>query len=212
MIELVSIFTEEYKSNTYLLINAESKSAIIIDPTIQSVKGIEEQLHGKHLKIDYIIPTHGHFDHIEGIGILVKKYKFDIIGTAESRISFCDSKKNYSFYFQNKNLTIDPPNMVFNEETFSLEWFKNIITIIKTPGHSPCSICIAVNGEYLFSGDSILLEFSPFSKFPDGDSGALIRSITKIYSTMPHSLTVYPGHGARFMLGDISSCFSFLTK
>lgn len=210
MIEVVSLYTPEYKSNTYIFTKVGSHSIIIIDPTLFSLSEINEYIYRKNLSIDYVIPTHGHFDHIEGIGKLSDNYQFDVIATRDCSVAFQNPKKNYSFFFQNKNISLRLPNIIIEEDIYEFSWNKTLIQIIKTPGHSPCSVCIIVNNNILFSGDTILLEFSPFSKFPDADAELLRTSIRKIYSTISHSTKVYPGHGDSFLLGSIGSKFNFL--
>jgi hydroxyacylglutathione hydrolase len=210
MIDVVSVFTPEYKSNTYILTEVDSHRTIIIDPTLFSITEINNYLLSNALSIDYVIPTHGHFDHIEGIGKLNNTHQFDIIANPECSVAFQDPKKNYSFYIQNKNIRLRSPNIIVEEDIHQFSWNNSQIQIIKTPGHSPCSVCIIVNSSMLFSGDTILMKYSPFSKFPDGDAELLKTSIRKIYSTLPHSTLVYPGHGDSFLLGSIGSKFTFL--
>ncbi len=210
MIDVISIYTPEYKSRTYILTNLESHHSIVIDPTITSLIEIRNQVHEFGLSIDFVIPTHGHFDHIEGIGKLREMFPFYLVASMECAIALEDPKKNYSFYAQNKNLNLPLPDIQFNEDIYSFVWNDVEIKIFKTPGHSPCSVCILVEDAMLFSGDTILLEYNPFSKFPDGNAEQLRNSIKKMYSLFPHSLIVYPGHGDSFILGSIVSKFDFL--
>lgn len=210
MIDIVSINTPEYKSKTYIIAHRESHHSIVIDPTVSSLIEINNYLLKNGLFIDYVIPTHGHFDHIEGIGKLREMFKFDLIANMECSIALGDPKRNYSFYYEKKNVSLPSPDILFNEDIYNFRWNDIQIKIIKTPGHSPCSVCILVDGIFLFSGDTILLEYNPFSKFPDGNAEQLKASIKKIYSTFPHSLVVYPGHGDSFLLGSIVPNFNFL--
>ena len=210
MIQIKSIVTPEYKSNTYLIIDKDTKRLIVIDPTVFSTKTIEDYIDLQDLQLDYIIPTHGHFDHIEGISVLYEKYKLNIVASNECISALSSPKKNYSFYYKNKNLSITIPGIIFQEDNYELSWNHNSIQIIKTPGHSPCSVCIIVDNSILFSGDTILIEYNPFSKFPDGDSERLITSLKRIYNKYPHSMMVYPGHGDPFTLGKIGYQFAFL--
>lgn len=208
MIDVFSITTPEFKSRTYVL--TENLHSIVIDPTIYSVSEITNYISSKNASIEYVIPTHGHFDHIEGIGKLRDIYSFKVLTNAECSKSFSDPKKNYSFYFMNRNISLNPPEVIVNEDIYEFIWHGNEIKVIRTPGHSPCSICIVVNNTILFSGDTILIEFNPFSKFPDGNSEHLKTSIEKLYRTIPHTTLVYPGHGDSFLLGSIDDKFDFL--
>ncbi|MFA6403648.1 MAG: MBL fold metallo-hydrolase [Salinivirgaceae bacterium] len=210
MIDVISIFTPEYKSKTYMVVDKDSKSTIIIDPTIFSVTEISNFLLNNNISLDYVIPTHGHFDHIEGISKLQELYGFDVLANSECCEAFLNPKKNYSAFFQNKNVRISLPNIIIDEDIYNLKWNNTEIQIIKTPGHSPCSVCIVFNNLFLFSGDTILQEYSPFSKFPDGDAELLKTSIKRVFSIFPPSTLVYPGHGVEFHLGLINLKFKFL--
>jgi glyoxylase-like metal-dependent hydrolase (beta-lactamase superfamily II) len=210
MIDVFSIFTPEFKSRTYVL--TENQHSIIIDPTIYSISEICNHISSINASIDFVIPTHGHFDHIEGIGKLRDKYSFKVLTNTDCSKSFADPKRNYSFYFFNKNISLNPPEILIDEEVYEFKWHENEIKLIRTPGHSPCSICIAINNKLLFSGDTILMEFNPFSKFPDGNSEQLKISIQNLFHSMPHSTMVYPGHGASFLLGSIHGRFDFLNN
>lgn len=208
--EIFSIYTPEYKSNTYIVTEEDSNRAIIIDPTLFSLTDINNYIFRNELTIDYVIPTHGHFDHIEGIDRLKDSHQFDVIANSECSIAFQNPKKNYSAYFQNKNIRLSSPNIIIEENIYSFRWYCTQVQIIKTAGHSPCSVCITFNESALFSGDTILQEYSPFSKFPDGDSEQLMISIRNIYSMLSHEILVYPGHGQPFHLGSINKTFRFL--
>ncbi|HNW98716.1 MAG TPA: MBL fold metallo-hydrolase [Bacteroidales bacterium] len=209
MIEVLTFFSPEYNSNTYILVKKDSGRAVIIDPTLSSITNILAYLKKKLLQVDYIIPTHGHFDHIEGVDELRRHYKTDVIANKECALSFQNPKKNYSTYFENKNIVISPPSVIIDNDEHQLNWKGDILHIIRTPGHSPCSICIYTE-YFLFSGDTILIEYSPFNKFPDSNAVLLKESIKKIFTMFSGDLLVYPGHGLPFKLGTISSKFEFL--
>jgi glyoxylase-like metal-dependent hydrolase (beta-lactamase superfamily II) len=74
------------------------------------------------------------------------------------------------------------------------------VRIIHTPGHTPGSICLLVDG-VLISGDTL---------FPGGpgrsDSPAalqeMIASITSRLLTLPEATAVYPGHGDNTTIAD----------
>ena len=209
MISVTTVFSPEYQSNSYILAKKDSGRAIIIDPTLSSIKNIQACLEKNKLQLDYIIPTHGHFDHIEGIDELRRHYKTDVIANMECSLSFQNPKKNYSTYFENKNIVLSPPSIIIDNENHQLNWDGDMLQVIRTPGHSPCSICIHTD-YFLFSGDTILVEYNPFNKFPDSNAALLKESIKKIFTMFSRDLLVYPGHGLPFKLGTISSKFEFL--
>jgi hydroxyacylglutathione hydrolase len=210
MIEVVTIYTPANKSNTYIIWGNNKNTAIVIDPTIHSVSEISRFLNKNDLTLDIIIATHGHLDHIEGIDLLREIYRSKVFATQECSIAFQDPWKNYSRYFDNKNISIGLPDIIPDQDPYYLKWYNTEIKIIKTPGHSHCSTCISVDDELLFSGDTILLEYSPFSKLPDSDPNALKESIRMILKGFSPDTVIYPGHGEYFLLNAMSQKFDFL--
>ena len=200
--EVDSIYTPEYKSNTYIVTDVDSNRAIIIDPTLFSITEINNYIFRNELTIDYVIPTHGHFDHIEGIDRLKDSHQFDVIANSECSIAFQNPKKNYSFFLKSKNISLNPPNIIIDEVVHQFLWNNTKIQIIKTPGHSPCSACIAINNEMLFTGDSLLKDFKPVTKLPDSDKSQYINSICQIFNGFPSDIIIYPGHGESFLLSS----------
>ena len=87
------------------------------------------------------------------------------------------------------------------ELNWRLEWEGHIIKFIATPGHSPGSVCIAID-DIVFGGDT-LMPFKPFIKKRNGGSEELFReSIKKVLNTFSQDAMVYPGHGEKLTLGE----------
>jgi hydroxyacylglutathione hydrolase len=70
------------------------------------------------------------------------------------------------------------------------------VEAIPTPGHSEDMICFVVNGELVFSGDTLFKD-----AVGGGDYGRVRHSVMDIYMTMPHELRVLPGHTDETTIG-----------
>jgi glyoxylase-like metal-dependent hydrolase (beta-lactamase superfamily II) len=121
-----------YQVNSYLLTCPQTKKTAIIDLGGEANK-VLKYLNDKELKLEYVIITHLHGDHVEGVEELQKKLK--------------ESVPVYSF-------TASPVTTKFLKDENSLKLGELGIKVIHTPGHSPDSICLYVNG-VLFAGDSL---------------------------------------------------------
>jgi hydroxyacylglutathione hydrolase len=210
MIDVVTICTPAYKSNSYIIRDSNTSKVIVVDPTIYSVSEIVKFLFENNSILEIIIPTHGHLDHIEGIDILRVKYRSQVITTRECSLAFQDPRKNYSRYIDNKNISIGLPDLITDKDPYIFRWCNSEISIIKTPGHSPCSTCIAIDNKMLFGGDTILLDYSPFTKLPDSDSNSLKESIKMIIRDFSPDTVTFPGHGKSFLLNSVINKFDFL--
>jgi glyoxylase-like metal-dependent hydrolase (beta-lactamase superfamily II) len=70
------------------------------------------------------------------------------------------------------------------------------IEAIPTPGHSDDMVCFVVNGELVFSGDTLFKDAVGGGDFPQ------IRSaVMDVYMTMPHERRVLPGHTDETTIG-----------
>jgi glyoxylase-like metal-dependent hydrolase (beta-lactamase superfamily II) len=75
------------------------------------------------------------------------------------------------------------------------------IRVIHSPGHSPGSVCYQAGG-ILFSGDVLFHRSVGRVDLPNGSAEDQIASVRRLYSLLPDSTKVYPGHGE---LTDIGS-------
>jgi len=173
------------ETNCYIV--SEKDEAILIDPGEDAEK-ILKGLGG--LKLNKIILTHLHFDHI----IAAKEIKVNTgakIYCHEADLEILDSgllkKDDIDFFLKNDDMI-----------TVGQIGFK----IIHTPGHTPGSFCL-YNEEsaVLFSGDTIFAGAIGVTHFKGGDFSKIQNSITNKLLTLPDKTLVYPGHGRPFSLG-----------
>jgi glyoxylase-like metal-dependent hydrolase (beta-lactamase superfamily II) len=70
------------------------------------------------------------------------------------------------------------------------------VEAIPTPGHSEDMVCFVVNGELVFSGDTLFKD-----AVGGGDFGRVRRSVMDVYMAMPHERRVLPGHTDETTIG-----------
>jgi glyoxylase-like metal-dependent hydrolase (beta-lactamase superfamily II) len=74
---------------------------------------------------------------------------------------------------------------------------------MKTPGHTPGSICFVVEGSpLLFSGDTLFPGGPGATHFPGGDFPTIIRSLDQRIFKLPAETVVLPGHGDDTTIGN----------
>ena len=179
--------------NTYLLMDDESKEAILIDVG-GSFDEIYKEILDKGYTLKYILNTHGHFDHVLGEINIKNKYpnipifmhKNDLIHT--DKIS--QEMKMFGLESNIDKFTITS----FLDENSDLSIGNNKIKVYHTPGHSGGSVCFYVDNK-LFSGDSLFQRSIGRTDFYDGDYDTLINSIKTKLLPLNEDTIVYPGHG-----------------
>ena len=74
-IEIIPCLNDNY---SYLLYDRDTNTVAIVDPS--DFKACDQIISKKYNKLDYILNTHHHFDHVGGNEKLKEKYKSKILG------------------------------------------------------------------------------------------------------------------------------------
>ena len=179
--------------NTYILMDEESKEAILIDVGGE-FENIKKELDLKEYKINFILNTHGHFDHVLGEIEIQQKYpEIKILMHKDDIPHILNMKEEMQYFginYKTDSLTLDE----FVDENSSLFIGENKIQIFHTPGHSKGSLSFYVDGR-VFTGDALFYGSIGRTDFYDGNFDVLIESIKTKLLSLPEETIVYPGHG-----------------
>ena len=184
-------------SNCYLL--TSGSHAAIVDPSADA-KTLCNLLSQRGLTLDYILLTHGHFDHIISIDTLR-----DLTGAQvwihESEQKFPEDAHKNAFYqfFHMERSYRRPEQTLHDGQTLMLG--EEPIRVIHTPGHTMGSVCFLCNIELLITGDTLFADSYGRYDLYSGDEALLFHSLRSLRS-LPQSLPIYPGHGSAYTLGD----------
>ena len=177
-VEIISCLKDNY---SYLIIDDNNNSACVIDPS--ESKPIIDFLENKNIKLNYILNTHHHYDHIGGNKDLKKKYKSVVVGFKE------DSDR-----IPEIDILIDN-NQIWKAENFEAK-------IIHVPGHTSGHICFHFFKEKLiFTGDTL---FSlGCGRIFEGSYEQMFQSLNKI-KVLPKETKIYCGH--EYTLNNAKFC------
>ena len=194
------------QSNMYII--QENGHAIVVDPA-------RSPLAEKSLKIDLLIVTHEHYDHISGVNVWKENYHVPLLCSGECAGRLCDPRKNRARHFDafcelqtwirlDKLPEIDTTftccaDKVFKDETM-FYWQNHCFRLIEIPGHSPGSIGIYLDDKYFFSGDSLLKDFEIELRFPGGSKRQWLEIGEPRIKKVPTGTRIFPGHFDSFIL------------
>lgn len=179
-------------TNCYLVYDEAKKSGSLIDPAIFESE-ILDYINYNHLKIDYILLTHGHFDHISGVADFVKALHSKIClhqdDLSVTRGLATDLGKMYGYEL--KHFKPD----IFLKDGQEFKVGDLVFKVIYTPGHSPGGVSFYfAKQKVIFSGDTLFAGSYGRTDLPGGDEEKIFASIKKILA-LPGETKVYPGHG-----------------
>lgn len=180
---IINFSTDE---NTYLI--KSGNESVIIDPGTDYEK-ITEYLDSE---LKYIILTHCHYDHIEGLISLKKNTKAKVVFSKTGKSNLTNGKINLSEMVYGKNTGIEADILVDDGDI--LEFGEDKIKCIETPGHTSCGMCYLIENR-LFSGDTLFLNSIGRCDLPTGNYSVLEGSVKNKLYVLSGKTEVFPGHG-----------------
>ena len=176
--------------NCYIVYD-DSLEGIVIDPGSDGEE-IFDKIKKLGIRIKYILLTHCHYDHIEGLGILRKLTGAEVVASFECNLGIQSASINLSMLFSDQ-ISEEPADLIINDSDI-IKAGNMEIKVITTPGHTKGGVCFLIDNE-LFSGDTLFLRSVGRTDFPGGSSATLIKSIKEKLYTLDDDTIVHPGHG-----------------
>jgi hydroxyacylglutathione hydrolase len=199
-IEVVSFADPYFDQNCMILRRRDTKSALILDPGLQ-VGVASDYIEKEDLKIDHILLTHGHVDHVFGVPAIKEQTG------ARTYMHPLDREQLERNPTVMRQFGINPDVLgetVIDEdleEGRAVDWEDLAFDVIHTPGHTRGSVTFLL-GERLFGGDTLFRRSVGRTDLPGGSHEALVASIEgKLYQLPPETI-VYPGHGPVTTIGE----------
>jgi glyoxylase-like metal-dependent hydrolase (beta-lactamase superfamily II) len=178
--EVHQIVVGPMDNNVYVLRCRRTGDAMLIDAANEHEALLDIC---RTLGVRSVVETHGHWDHIQAVPAV-----------RDAGISVAVTSADASM-LPSYDLILD------DEETLSVGDLR--VRTLATPGHTPGSICFAVEGtNLLFTGDTLFPGGPGATSFEGGDFAAIIESIDRrIFARFDAETLVLPGHGTSTMVG-----------
>ena len=166
------VFDQKSSTYTYLIASSTGREALIIDPVLENVEDYIKLLSELDLRLVKVIDTHIHADHVTGAGKLRDKTKCVTIMGDRTPADAVEIK-------------------VKDEEVIKLDELN--IRALYTPGHTSDSFSFLMDN-YLFSGDTLLINGTGRTDFQNGNAKDSYDSIFHKLLRLPSETLLYPGH------------------
>lgn len=182
----------DVRTNCYLLINEETKEALVVDPADRA-DVIVRKLIDEGLTLKAILLTHGHGDHILAVGDLKKQFGVKVYAAKAEEALLSDAAQNLSKALFGIVVTVKPDILLEDGQEFEAAGIR--LRMLHTPGHTPGGCCYyQAEEKILFSGDTLFCGSIGRTDFPGGSLSELVRSVKEKLLVLPEDVKVYPGH------------------
>jgi hydroxyacylglutathione hydrolase len=196
--------------NCFVVRREGSGSGLIVDPGDEPdriLAGLEQM----GTKIDAILITHCHFDHIGAVAPVATVTGAPVYCPEIERSVLADIMAYVPMPGIGPFESYEADHTVAGGETLELAGMS--IDVIFTPGHSPGHVTYSVRDEdAVFSGDVLFKGSVGRVDLPGGDGPTLLRSIRELIESHPPETGVYPGHMGVTTLSTERETNPFLTE
>lgn len=174
--------------NCYLLLDEASGEAAVIDPGF-----VNDRLLGEiaKYKVRWILLTHGHFDHIEGVDRLRTLTGAPSAAFHTEGAFAADPAQNGSLLMFGRPIACTVDRLLEDGETIHVGAVP--VQVLHTPGHTAGGCCY-VTPEAVFTGDTLMGYSVGRCDLPTGDEAALAVSLQKL-AALPGDPAICGGHG-----------------
>ena len=166
------LFDTKSCTYTYLISSGNGREALIIDPVLENVNEYINILKELDLKLVKVIDTHIHADHVTGASKLKDITKCSTIMGDHTPADSVEIK-------------------VKDDEYINLDNLK--VKAMYTPGHTSDSYSFLMDN-YLFSGDTLLINGTGRTDFQNGNAKDAYNSIFNRLLKLPDETLLYPAH------------------
>ena len=180
--------TTPYLTNCYLIGDEQSKTCAVVDPG-GSRQAVLEMVERSGLRLEKILLTHGHYDHVKEVdaladmvpdpGVAIYLHRGDVRGD-DARL-FPPLAHGFNCWEDGDIISIGSPESGVN------------LHVLHTPGHSAGSVTLLAEG-VIFCGDTLFAGSCGRWDLPGGGHETLAASLARL-EALDGDYKVCPGHG-----------------
>jgi len=202
--KVVPFFDADTNTISYVVVDPTSRSCAVIDSVMdidyaagrisyRSADAIVEYLRLNEFKVEWLIETHAHADHLSAAPYIQSKVGGKLgIGEGIKLVQEVFGKTfNEGTEFQRDGSQFD--RLFKDGDTYKIGNMQAFV--MHTPGHTPACTTHVI-GDAAFVGDTLFMPDggSARADFPGGDARTLFRSIRRVLETLPLHARVFICH------------------
>lgn len=156
----------------YLIADAGTRGAALVDPRADRVGDYLRELEQRGLRLRLVLETHTHADHLSGAAELHARTGAEVMLSAQATSEVATRRLR-------------------DGDRVALGGHE--ITVLASPGHTDDSVSLLVDGA-LLTGDALLIGGAGRTDFQNGSPEALYETLHRRFADLPGDLIVYPAH------------------
>ena len=181
---------EQMVNFVYAFGDRETGDAVLVDPAYRPAELIDlVEADGMH--VSAVFATHYHADHVGGnLG-----GRTEIAGIVEllERVDVPIHVQADEVEWVTKRTGVGQDSLVAHDAGDVVTGGDFAVSLIHTPGHTPGSQCLLVNGR-LISGDTLFLDGCGRTDLPGSDPQEMYRTLTQRLADVSDDTVLFPGH------------------
>ena len=189
--KILTFILGSVRTNAFICVDTETSKCVVIDPGCDG-EGIYRKIAERNLTLEYILLTHGHFDHIMAAKVIKEKTGAKIAIHAYDNEMLIDPMLSYAMQFAGSNFSCGNAD-VFLNDCDEIVCGNMKFKVIHTPGHTKGS-CTFMAEDALFTGDTLFAADVGRTDLHGGSEAVLQASLKKLFA-LPGDYRIYPGHG-----------------
>jgi glyoxylase-like metal-dependent hydrolase (beta-lactamase superfamily II) len=171
------LFDAETSTYSYLLADADTREAVLIDPVREQLERDLQLLDELELQLVWSCETHVHADHVTSAARLREHLGCRLVVGVASGVARADVQ-------------------VSDGEL--IRFGSHALEARATPGHTAgCVTYLCASQAMAFTGDTLLVRACGRTDFQEGDARALYRSVHDKIFILPEQTKLYPAHDYR---------------
>ena len=191
-----------FSQNCTVLWCTATQRAAVVDPG-GDIEEITAFITDHHLKLDKILLTHGHIDHVGGTEQLAEQFNVPVEGPQLADQFWLERlpQQAQMFHFPQQCPPLTPQRWL--NEGDSVTVGNETLSVLHCPGHTPGHIVFySAAAGLLVAGDVLFYRSIGRADFPQSDPQQLLDAIRRKLYVLPDDTLVLPGHGRTTTIGD----------
>ncbi len=177
--------------NCYIVGDEATKTGVIIDPGDEADR-ILRRVAALGLKVDKIINTHGHVDHVCAVQAVKEALDAKFYLHPGERVHLPRLLESAAMFGICGARIPDVDFDLANGDRIPIG--NLMLRVVHTPGHTP-GHCILIVDQDVFCGDLIFAGSIGRTDFPGGDYPTIVESLETAILSLPEETRLHPGHG-----------------